>query len=105
MSVVGGVKGKAIVRIERMDSEWVPFHTETEILEDNCSDERYYEEDFSMMDTDTVPTPVNCENLEVGQSITVKADFEWVYTKDYWGEYDSELYWENAEVVEDEVAQ
>lgn len=103
--IVGRVSGRAIVKIDRLDSEWVPYDIEVEVLEDDVEDdEKYYEEDFECMTTGTIGVPEAAENLEVGESVTVEADFCFTYFKDYWGEYDMELYWENEKIHERRTA-
>ncbi len=89
--------GKVRLTLEREDSEWVPYHlTEFEELEGGYEN---VHEDFGLLETETWQVPDAAKTLNVGESVTVEVAYEVVFTADYYGEVDADLYYTDQKVI------
>lgn len=82
------IKGKALLIIERLDSKHVPFDVTAYVQ--SCSAERN-DEDWGLLETDTLPLPSVAYKLKVGERVWVSVVYEFRYFCDYWGEWDVDL--------------
>lgn len=86
-------KGKALLVITATGSKWVPFDTHAFIQA--CSGSLDHrdcaQEDFSLLDTASLPLPKAAHKLKEGETVRVNIVFEFEHTTDYWGESDIDL--------------
>lgn len=97
------IKGKALLVIERLDSKHVPFYVTAYIQ--SCSHPEYDpREDFSCLETDTLPCPDAAYKLNAGDRIWVSVVYQLEWHTDYWGESDAELYYLKQRVIKKKLA-
>ena len=92
------IKGKALIVVERLDSKYVPFDVSVHVQ--SCSEEEYsVEDDFECLSTDTLPCPDAAYKLKVGEKVWVSVVYVIEHHVDYWGEWDTELYYTKQRVL------
>ena len=102
MTIDAVIKGKALLTIERLDSEWVPFEVHAFVQSCSMGGESTRDmiaEDFGLLDTDTLPVPSIGHKLREGEKATVSVVYEFTYSHDYFGEYDVGLCYHKERVL------
>ncbi len=92
------IKGKALLIIEKLGSNHVPFDVTAHVQ--SCSSPVYDpREDFSLLETDTLPLPKAAYKLDVGDRLWFSVVYKIDWHTDYWGETDCELYYLKERVL------
>lgn len=92
------IKGKALIIIERLDSEHVPFDI-TVYVQSGGRGGYYEEETWDCLSTDTLPCPSAAYKLKVGEKVWVSVVYVIKHHVAYWGEWDTKLYYKKERVI------
>lgn len=93
------IVGKALLVIERTDSKYTPLEIHP-FIQSAAGGEWAHEcagEDVCYLHQDDLPKRVR--QLKEGERARVAVTFEIVYTQDYWGECDMEVFIHKAKVL------
>jgi hypothetical protein len=94
------LKGKALLIIERTDSEYVPFDVNAIILTGHSLEGKdAARDDFDLLSTKSLPLPNAAYKLRVGDKIWVNVVYEFFYHQDYFGEWDVDLTYNKQRVI------
>jgi hypothetical protein len=85
------IKGKALLIIEKLDSEWVPFDVQVYVQSSSSEDKWCNDQDWECLSTDTLPVPDIAYKLNVGDKVWVSVVYQFNYHQDYWGDWDCKL--------------
>ena len=95
------IKGKALLVITRLDSEYVPFEVNAYIQ--SCNGGEIHEdsalETFQLLETDTLPLPNAAYKLSVGQTVRVYVVYQIDFSEDYFGESDVDMWYHKEKVL------
>lgn len=91
-----------MMKIERMDSKYVPFEVYAFLQSCSSQDEGVRDwalETFALCDTDTHPLPAAAYKLRPGERCTVNVVYEIEAWNDYYGEADTSLAYKRERVL------
>lgn len=99
------IKGKALLVIERTDSEYCPFHVDVFIQstshEDPYEGRVIMEQEFEYLayKSGRHAVPAAAKKLKEGERIRLYVVYECRWHKDHDGEYDSEIFYHKERVL------
>lgn len=100
------ITGKALLVIEALDCEYVPFQVYPYLQSCNGGEE-YSDvalENFQLLDTATLSLPDAAYKMSVGEVIRVSVVYEFTFSCDYYGEYDVDLLYNKQRVLRKQKA-
>lgn len=91
--------GRVSLWVEKYNSMLVPYLVVYKKAIDypEGGEETQFLDELELIETEHIPLPKEANQMEVGDMICFEADLYGEYTRDYWGEWDSEFEFRNVE--------